>query len=342
VDPEYAMGYYRRGWFKELNGDFDGAVEDLTMSVTLEPEYSFAYEARGDIYKRQGRSDLAKADYEKVIELEAKPDDYNCAQYAYLGLGDTQKAIEVMDSIIARDTTDAGNYYDAACVYSRMGKYDTAISYLKQAFEKGFKRFYHISKDPDMDGLRNRSDFKALVEKYNTHKDDSETNIGYFVVEGNYDEPVEPLTLKKTSEAKSKENRDVDVVEIPFTKDNGSSLCNVKCKINGLPLYFIFDTGASSVSFSQVEATFMVKNGYIDKKDVVGNQYFLDATGNVSVGTILNLRNVDFGGLKLTNVRASVVQNQRAPLLLGQSVLGRLGKIEIDNQQQVMRITHTK
>jgi len=36
------------------------------------------------------------------------------------------------------------------------------------------------------------------------------------------------------------------------------------------------------------------------------------------------------------------IQNQRAPLLLGQSVLGRLGKIEIDNQQQVIRITHTK
>ena len=42
----------------------------------------------------------------------------------------------------------------------------------------------------------------------------------------------------------------------------------------------------------------------------------------------------------LDNVRASVVRNQKAPLLLGQSVLGRLGKIEIDNPGQKLVISH--
>ena len=64
----------------------------------------------------------------------------------------------------------------------------------------------------------------------------------------------------------------------------------------------------------------------------------MDANGNVSVGTVINLKDVDFGGQKLNNVRASVVRNQQAPLLLGQSVLGRLGRIEIDNQRKVLKI----
>ena len=72
---------------------------------------------------------------------------------------------------------------------------------------------------------------------------------------------------------------------------------------------------------------------------MVGNAYFTDAVGNVNVGTIINLRKVDFGGVELTNVKASVVRNQKAPLLLGQSILGRLGKIEIDNSQKILRIT---
>jgi predicted aspartyl protease len=97
--------------------------------------------------------------------------------------------------------------------------------------------------------------------------------------------------------------------EVPFTNENG--LCNVKCKINDLPLYFVFDTGASTVSLSMVEATFMMKNGYLDKKDVVGSHYFQDANGNVYEGTIINIRQVDFGELKLENVRASVVRNQK-------------------------------
>ena len=83
----------------------------------------------------------------------------------------------------------------------------------------------------------------------------------------------------------------------------------------------------------------MMKNGYLTEKDVVGSQHFMDANGNVSVGTVINLRNINFGGMTINNVRASVVPNQKAPLLLGQSVLNRLGKIEIDNQRKVIIIT---
>jgi len=68
----------------------------------------------------------------------------------------------------------------------------------------------------------------------------------------------------------------------------------------------------------------------------------MDANGNVSVGTLINLKNVHFGGLNLNNVRASVVRNQKAPLLLGQSVLSRLGKIEIGNKKNLIRISKIK
>ena len=68
----------------------------------------------------------------------------------------------------------------------------------------------------------------------------------------------------------------------------------------------------------------------------------MDANGNVSVGTLINLRNVNLGDLNLNNVRACVVRNQKAPLLLGQSVLNRLGKIEIDNKKNIIRISQFK
>ena len=128
--------------------------------------------------------------------------------------------------------------------------------------------------------------------------------------------------------------------EIPFVKEDG--VCKVKCKINDLPLHFVFDTGASDVTLSMVEATFMMKNGYLTGSDVIGSKRYMDANGDVSVGTVINLKNVNFGGLDLNNVRASVVRNQKAPLLLGQSVLGRLGKIEIDNSKHILKITHLK
>jgi hypothetical protein len=81
---------------------------------------------------------------------------------------------------------------------------------------------------------------------------------------------------------------------------------------------------------------------YITADDIIGSARYVDANGDVSEGTVINLRKVDFGGLELNNVRASVVRNQKAPLLLGQSVLGRLGKIEIDNTSQTLKITSNK
>ena len=80
----------------------------------------------------------------------------------------------------------------------------------------------------------------------------------------------------------------------------------------------------------------------MNANDVVGSLRYMDANGDMSVGTIINLKNVNFGGLDLNNVRASVVRNQKAPLLLGQNVLGRLGRIEIDNSKNILIVTLNK
>ena len=319
MQPEYGFGYYRRGWFKELAGDLEGGLEDLTMAIVLEPKESYFYGTRGDLYKKLGKAELAEVDFRKVIELEDSPEKYECIQYAYEGLGMYDKAKEAMDIMIARDSTDYGNYYDAACMYSRMKDKENALKYLEKALMMGYNRFAHIERDFDLDFLRSTDEFKVLIEKYKGQK------------------KVTSMGARPNS---SSDDVVADISEIPFEKENG--VCKVKCKINGLPLHFVFDTGASDVTLSMVEATFMMKNGYLTGKDVVGSQRYMDANGDVSVGTIINIRDVDFGGHSLKNVRASVVRNQKAPLLLGQSVLGRLGKIEIDNSRKVLKITQSK
>lgn len=314
--PEYAYGYYRRGWYKELDGDLDGAIEDLSMCIVLKPDFSYAIFNRGDVYKRQAKMDLAEADYKKVIELEDSPEKYDCAHYAYQGLNQYDKAIEVMDSLIARSEDRPGSYYDAACLYARMNNKQKALEYLEKSLELGFRRFAHIDRDQDMDSIRDTEEFKAIIKKYKQDEETNNESVGF----GSFNVP----------------DNEASVSEIPFTKENG--VFKVKCLINDLPLYFVFDTGASDVTISMVEATFMMKNGYLSERDVVGSQRYMDANGDISVGTIINLKEVYFGGHTLENVRASVVRNQKAPLLLGQSVLGRLGKIEIDNQKQLLII----
>ena len=118
---------------------------------------------------------------------------------------------------------------------------------------------------------------------------------------------------------------------IIMNKEGG--IYTVPCKINGLPLKFVFDTGASDVSISLTEAMFMLKNGYLRKEDIGESIYYSIANGSVAKGTKINIREVEFGGLKLYNISASIVHETSAPLLLGQSVIEKLGKIQIDGSE---------
>ena len=320
LNPDFSYGYYRRGFYEDNDNRTDAALDDYNMTVTLDPEYAYAWLGKGDMHIRRGERDLAMEAYSKVVALDSVPETNSCAMYALLALGRNEEAVTFMEKVISGDPDDAGNYYDGACFYSRLGDLDKSLVNLRTSLEKGFRSYHHIMSDDDLEALRQTEGFKALMKEYD-----------------NFSDTELPAAEDVTEVAAILEDgKGGDVVEIPMTPENGTY--SVTCSVNELPLKFVFDTGASTVSISQVEANFMLKNGYLKKDDFVGTGRFVDANGNVTEGSVINLRNVEFGGVKLSNVKASVVRNQKAPLLLGQSVLSKLGKIEIDNKARKLII----
>jgi clan AA aspartic protease (TIGR02281 family) len=248
-----------------------------------------------------------------LLRVDTIPNAESNAEFAYHILGQDEKAVDWVEKILQNDSTQT---YDAVCTYSMVGDTAKALMYMQKTLDNGWVRFHHLEIDEDLDNIRHLDSYKRMVEK---RKQEVMQNIS---------------GEKLTSSAPLR------VVEVPFTSANG--VTKVDCTINGLPLNFVFDTGASDVSLSQVEANFMFKNGYLNSKDVIGKQRYQTADGNISEGTVVNLRQINFGGLELKNIRASVVRSQSAPLLLGQSILQRLGKIEIDNEHKVLKITTRK
>ena len=312
--PDEPAGYYQRGWFKDHSGDIEGALEDYTMAITLQPNEAYAYLNRGVLYRLKGENAKAEFDFKQVVRLDSIPEEAECSFYAYYYLGQKDKAIEILNTILDKDKK--GNCYDAACLYSVMGEKEKALSYLRQSLEDGYRRFAHIKRDRDLNNIRNTEEFKVLLKEY------EKKHLQEIAADVDGDDSAYELKVE----------------EIPFTKEGG--VCKVKCAINGLPLHFIFDTGATDVSISSVEATFMAKNDFLSSSDIIGKQNYQTADGNITEGTVINLKDVKLGSLHLNNIKASVVRNQAAPLLLGQSVLSKLGKIEIDNTKKVLRITH--
>ena len=115
---------------------------------------------------------------------------------------------------------------------------------------------------------------------------------------------------------------------VKMNKKNG--VYEVPIEINGSKMFFIFDTGASDITISLTEATFLYKQGTLTDDDFLGTQQYQIADGSISEGTIINLKTVKIGNRTLTNVQSSVVHNMGAPLLFGQSALARFGKVTID------------
>lgn len=319
--PDDYYGYYKKGWLLDkYQNKIEEAIEAYTTSAALQPEYDYNYLGRGQLYRKQGKEDLAIQDFKEVLKLDTVPSEHgNARQYALLYLGDTVKSVEWMKSLIENDSIEdkKGVHYDAACLYSLIGDCKSSLEHLKKALDLGWSRFTHARVDDDLKNVRELPEFEEMLRQYETE-----------------------LNLKYRAKAEDKTELIEREAEIPFTREGG--VCKVKCTINALPLYFVFDTGASDVSLSNVEAAFMLKNDYLSKSDMSGKGYYINANGDISEGTIVTLKEVNFGGLTLKNVKASIVKNQKAPLLLGQSVLARLGKIEIDNSHKVIRVKYNE
>jgi clan AA aspartic protease (TIGR02281 family) len=113
----------------------------------------------------------------------------------------------------------------------------------------------------------------------------------------------------------------------------------IPCKVNGLALNFIFDTGASDVTISLTEANFMLKNGYLSKNEIIGASSGQLANGEITKSTTILLKEIEVGGIKIYNVRASIINNADASLLLGQSAMAKFGNFQIDPNNGILTIS---
>lgn len=312
LHPDSSALYDGRGWYYFLVKDYPSALEDYNTAIALDGANTYARYMRGRIRNIMGDSVNARKDFQDVL---VRNDDEMAKLFSLIYMDCKAEARHLADSICATDTIHYDNYYDLACAYSLLGETELAFSTLEKTLEEGYNNFSHLRRDIDFEPIRGER-LDSLLAIY-------ETKV------------QERISAFKGEETNLSCNE--RIVEVPFTKSGG--VTKVDCTINKLPLNFIFDTGASDVTISQVEANFMYKNGYLSSKDIIGKQHYQTADGSISVGTTIVLREIYFGGLTLKDVRASVVATQNAPLLLGQTVLQRLGKIEIDNTQRILKIT---
>lgn len=323
--PDNYQLYYNRGrFFFEIDKYVD-AIKDFDTVLSLKDSLSLPL-----LYKGWALSEIAKEEeatkvWQYIIEKEELLED---TQYAiplvlyFLDYNDD--AENKCKSFITQKEQEEYTRYEgdlylyAAALFCRTGKSSQAIEYLKKSIDSCNCRIWYMTHGKLLKPLYDNPEFQNYISGIEHQLDENEQEV--------------QTGLNKLSDNQLNNIK----AEIPFVREG--KMCKVKCEVNGLPLHFIFDTGASDVTMSSVEATFMLKNGYLNESDLSGKQYYRTADGSIAEGVKVRLQNVGFAGLSLFNVKASCVTNQSAPLLLGQSVLERLGRIEIDNDKMLIKI----
>jgi len=123
-------------------------------------------------------------------------------------------------------------------------------------------------------------------------------------------------------------------IEIPLQKQGG--VYSLPVRINGvITLKFILDSGASEVAIPADVAMTLIRAGTITDNDFLPGKSYKLADGSELKSARLILREMEFGGIKISNVTCSVTP-PAGDLLLGQSLLEKLHSWKLDNNRHVL------
>lgn len=123
-------------------------------------------------------------------------------------------------------------------------------------------------------------------------------------------------------------------VKIPITSVGG--VYEIPVTLNGiLTIPLIIDSGASVTSITPDIALTLIKAGSVAREDWLTSADYILADGTKREGQRFMLNSIMLGRYELNSVECRVDKSLRAPLLLGQSALERLGKYSIDYQKKL-------
>ena len=130
--------------FYAEKGRYDMAIKEIDKqldSPTASTKTYVLYTDRGEIYRWQGKYEMAVADYKKALEI--KPDFYiawNNLGLTYMGMKEYSQAIKCLDKALELNPGFAMSYYNRGLVYERLDENDKAVNDFLKAKELGFTR----------------------------------------------------------------------------------------------------------------------------------------------------------------------------------------------------------
>jgi len=143
--PSNGFFYYQKGFVLSYQGKAREAIETLNAGLPFtDKRYDYYVRSQsllGDLYHKMGKFLESDEAFEKVLQIDPK-DDHVLNNYSYflsIRKENLEKALRMSATLIEL-IPDNSTYLDThGWVWFQMGKYDKALSFLQQAFDKSLE-----------------------------------------------------------------------------------------------------------------------------------------------------------------------------------------------------------
>jgi serine/threonine protein kinase/tetratricopeptide (TPR) repeat protein len=163
------------GWFDKAIATLAPVHRTEPQDVTAKQFLRNSYWCRARAYDTLAKHAEAVKDWDRAIELSPSTEQLGLRARRVMSqvqAGQVTEAVVEVAELTKLSNWNAGQWYDFACVYAvASGKVadkkqeyaDRAMELLQKAVKSGYKDAARMKKDPDLDFLREREDFKKLL-----------------------------------------------------------------------------------------------------------------------------------------------------------------------------------
>ena len=166
LDPQWSWPHAALGSLigRDAPDRLEEAEQALRKAIALDPDWARPHNSLAVVLRLRGRLDEAENEAMRAIELA--PDDI-ASQNNYANLlaylGRIPEAEEHYHAALSLDPNHPRPYYNLACLYAQQGQVDDAMEMLSEAVHRSDALRRDAINDPDLESLRDRSDFQELV-----------------------------------------------------------------------------------------------------------------------------------------------------------------------------------
>jgi TolB-like protein/Flp pilus assembly protein TadD len=171
LDPDDFIAHWTLGRIHFTSGEFEQAHALYRRVIELKPSFLSAYADLQMTCLRLGRQDDADLTRSQLLErlpnhLLQNPDDARARVIHAIKLAEIDRKDEALQEgtqALELSPGDPVMLYNITCLYSQLAEPQRAVDTLRQAIAAGYANFAWIRQDPDINSLRERADFQALV-----------------------------------------------------------------------------------------------------------------------------------------------------------------------------------